>query len=220
MFGIAGGVEHPQVSVERWTNNPLQHVSYVSCHDDHCLRDRLEIATKASETDRLKMVKLAQTAVYTSQGIPFIFNGEELYRHKQGVKNSYNQPDSINAIDWTYKTTYKDLVDYYAALAAIRHAHPGFCLGDADLVREKLEFIDVDDPCVVAFRIKDLEGIDSAKSLTVLLNGSKKAVKVDIPQGDYVVLAQDGQADADGLGAYSGAYISAPATSATILAEN
>ena len=218
-FGIAGGVEHPQVSVERWTSNPLQHISYVSCHDDHCLRDRLEVATKAFEAERLKMVKLAQTAVYTSQGIPFIFNGEELYRHKQGVKNSYNQPDSINAIDWTYKTTYKDLVDYYAALAAIRHAHPGFCLGDADLVREKLEFIEVADPCVVAFRIKDLEGIDSAKSLTVLLNGSKKAVKVAIPQGEYVVLAQNGEADAEGLGAYSGSYISAPATSATILAE-
>ena len=218
-FGIAGGVEHPQVSVERWTSNPLQHISYVSCHDDHCLRDRLEVATKAFEAERLKMVKLAQTAVYTSQGIPFIFNGEELYRHKQGVKNSYNQPDSINAIDWTYKTTYKDLVDYYAALAAIRHAHPGFCLGDADLVREKLEFIEVADPCVVAFRIKDLEGIDSAKSLTVLLNGSKKAVKVAIPQGEYLVLAQNGEADAEGLGAYSGSYISAPATSATILAE-
>ena len=218
-FGIAGGVEHPQVSVERWTSNPLQHVSYVSCHDDHCLRDRLEVATKASEAERLKMVKLAQTAVYTSQGIPFIFNGEELYRHKQGVKNSYNQPDSINAIDWTYKTKYKDLVDYYAALAAIRHAHPGFCLADADLVRQKLEFVEVADPCVVAFRIKDLEGIDSAKSLTVLLNGSKKAVKVAIPQGEYVVLAQNGEADAEGLGAYSGSYISAPATSATILAE-
>ena len=218
-FGIAGGVEHPQVTVEHWTNNPLQHVSYVSCHDDHCLRDRLEEATKATETERLAMVKLAQTAVYTSQGLPFIFAGEELYRHKQGVKNSYNKPDSINAIDWTYKTKYRDLVDYYAALAAIRHAHPGFCLGDAELVREKLEFIEVDDPCVVAFRINNLEGIDSAKSLTVLLNGSKKAVKVEIPQGSYVVLAQNGQADADGVGAYTGAYISAPATSATILAE-
>ena len=218
-FGIAGGVEHPQVSVPAWTNNPLQHVSYASCHDDHCLRDRLEIATKASEAERLKMVKLAQTAVYTSQGIPFIFNGEELYRHKQGVKNSYNKPDSINAIDWTYKTKYKDLVDYYAALAAIRRAHPGFCLGDAELVREKLQFIDVDNECVVAFRISGLEGIDTAKSLTVLLNGSKKSVKVEIPQGDYIVLAQNGKADADGLGAYSGSYISASATSATILAE-
>jgi len=219
-FGIVGGIEHPQVTVPAWTNNPLQHVSYASCHDDHCLRDRLEIASKASEADRLRMVKLAQTAVYTSQGIPFIFNGEELYRHKQGVKNSYNQPDSINAIDWTYKTKYKDLTDYYAALADIRHAHPGFCLGDADLVREKLQFIDVADPCVVAFRISGLEGIDSAKSLTVLLNGSKKPVKVDIPQGNYVMLAHDGKADAEGLGAYSGTYISAPATSATILAEN
>ena len=219
-FGIAGGVEHPQASVERWTSNPLQHVSYVSCHDDHCLRDRLEEATKATEKERLAMVKLAQTAVYTSQGIPFIFNGEELYRHKQGVKNSYNKPDSINAIDWTYKTTYKDLVDYYAGLAAIRHSHPGFCLGDAELVRQKLQFIEVNDPCVVAFRISGLEGIDSAKSLTVLLNGSKKAAKVEIPQGNYTVLAKNGQADAEGLGAYSGNTISAAATSATILAEN
>ena len=218
-FGIAGGVEHPQVSVPFWTNNPLQHVSYASCHDDHCLRDRLEEATEASEAERLAMVKLAQTAVYVSQGIPFIFNGEELYRHKQGVKNSYNQPDSINAIDWTYKTRYKDLVDYYSALAAIRHKHPGFCLGDADLVREKLSFIDVDDPCVVAFRVADLEGIDSAKSLIVLLNGSKKATKVEIPSGSYIVLAQNGSADADGLGAFSGNTVSAGATSATILAE-
>jgi hypothetical protein len=54
----------------------------------------------------------------------------------------------------------------------------------------------------------------------VLLNGSKKAVKVAIPQGEYVVLAQNGEADAEGLGAYSGSYISAPATSATILAED
>ncbi len=218
-FGIAGGIEHPQVTVERWTSNPLQHISYVSCHDDHCLRDRLEEAAKASEKERLAMVKLAQTAVYTSQGIPFIFNGEELYRHKQGVKNSYNKPDSITAIDWTYKTEYKDLVDYYAGLAAIRHAHPGFCLGDADLVREKLSFIEVDDPCVVAFRISGLEGIDSAKSLTVLLNGSKKRVKVEIPEGRYTVLAKDGKIDVEGLDAFSGGKISAKGTSATILAE-
>ena len=219
-FGIAGGIEHPQVTVPAWTASPLQHVSYASCHDDHCLRDRLEEATKASEKDRLRMVKLAQTAVYTSQGIPFIFNGEELYRHKQGVKNSYNQPDSINAIDWSYKTRYKDLVDYYAALAAIRHAHPGFCLGDADLVREKLRFIETGDPAVVAFRIDGLEGIDSAKSLTVVLNGSKKNVKVEIPQGNYLVLARDGKADAEGLGAYTGSYCSANPISATVLAEN
>ena len=88
-FGIAGGVEHPQVSVPHWTASPLQHVSYVSCHDDHCLRDRLNEATKATEKQKLAMVKLAQTAVYTSQGIPFIYNGEEVFRHKYGTKNAF-----------------------------------------------------------------------------------------------------------------------------------
>jgi pullulanase len=72
---------------------------------------------------------------------------------------------------------------------------------------------------VVAFRISGLEGIDSAKSLIVLLNGSKKNAKVEIPQGNYTVLAKDGQADADGIGAFSGNAISASPTSATILAE-
>ena len=219
MFGIAGGVYHPQVSVPFWTASPLQHISYVSCHDDHCLRDRLNEATKATEAEKLAMDKLAQAAMYTSQGIPFIFNGEEVFRHKYGTKNSFCSPDSINAIDWKLKTQYSDLCDYYAALAAIRHAHPGFCLGDAALVQEKLEFIDVDDPCVVAFRINALEGIDSAKSLTVLLNGSKKQVSIEIPAGKYNMLAHNGYADADGLAAYEGAYISAGPTSATILAE-
>ena len=218
-FGIAGGVKHPQVAVKAWAENPLQHVSYASCHDDHCLRDRLERATEATEQERLAMVKLAQTAVYVSQGIPFIFNGEELYRHKSGIRNSYNQPDEINAIDWTYKTKYKELVDYYASLADIRHAHPGFCLGDSQQVREKLCFLDVEDPNVVAFRIEGLDGIDSAKSLTVVLNGSKRNVKVDIPLGNYVILAQMGYADVDGIGAYSGSFCAAASTSATILME-
>lgn len=219
MFGIVGGIEHPQVSVKAWANSPLQHISYASSHDDYCLRDRLQLIDSKKDPERHRMLKLAQTVIYTSQGIPFIFNGEEVYRDKGAARNTYKRSDAYNGINWKMKTVNKHIFDYYAALAAIRHAHPGFCLGDAELVREKLEFLDVDDESVVAFRISGLEGIDSAKSLTVLLNGSKKNVRVDIPHGQYIVLAQDCKADADGLGAYTGAYISAPATSATILAE-
>ena len=219
-FGIVGGIEHPQVTLKAWAANPLQHISYVSCHDDHCLRDRLHLAEEVTDAEGLAMTKLAQTAVYVSQGIPFIFNGEEIYRHKKGVKNTYNSPDVINGIDWNYKTKFEGLFEYFVALADIRHAHPGFCLGDAELVRQKLEFIEVDDPCVVAFRIGGLEGIDTAKSLVVVLNGSKKPVKVAIPNGKYTYLARNGQADADGLGAFAGNSVTAGAISATILAES
>ena len=44
--------------------------------------------------------KLAETFVFTSQGVPFIFAGDEMMRDKKGVHNSYNSPDSINTIDW------------------------------------------------------------------------------------------------------------------------
>ena len=72
---------------------------------------------------------------------------------------------------------------------------------------------------MVAFRINGIGEIDGAKSLTVLLNGSKKNVKVEIPEGKYIVLAQNGKADADGISAYTGSYINAAPTSATILEE-
>ena len=37
----------------------------------------------------VRLDKLAQTVVFTSQGIPFIYAGEEVMRDKKGVDNSY-----------------------------------------------------------------------------------------------------------------------------------
>ena len=45
------------------------------------------------------MHKLALSIVLTSQGISFLHAGTEFLRSKKGIENSYNQPDSINAID-------------------------------------------------------------------------------------------------------------------------
>ncbi|MBQ2365118.1 MAG: type I pullulanase, partial [Alistipes sp.] len=130
-FGIAGGIEHPEVAHTEaaWTAAPTQHIGYVSCHDDHNLRDRLEHISKgASQQEILQMVKLAQFGVFTSQGIPFIFCGEEMFRTKLGEKNTYNMPDKYNAIDWSLKSEYRDLVEYYKGLIAMRKAHHAFSL--------------------------------------------------------------------------------------------
>lgn len=195
-FGIAGGIEHPDISYHEaaWAAEPTQHISYVSCHDDHCLRDRLEIISpEADEQELLRMDKLAQTAVFTSQGIPFIFCGEELYRTKQHVGNSYNSPDAINAIDWGLKSRHADLCDYYRGLVAMRRAHPAFCLGSAEAVRRHLEFLPSDNECVVAFRLKDIDSVDSARSIVVVLNGSRERAEVAIPEAAYLTVARDGR---------------------------
>ena len=187
-FGIVGGVEHPEVnhSEEAWCANPRQHISYVSCHDDHNLRDRLELLSPdADEQELLSMVKLAQFGVFTSQGIPFIFCGEELFRTKLGEKNTYNKSDKYNAIDWGNKAQYNDLVEYYKGLIAMRKAHPAFSLGDANLVRDHLSFIEHENEAAVGFVLSDIQGVDSAKSIVVLMNGSREEVEFDIPEGTY-----------------------------------
>lgn len=186
-FGIVAGVEHPEVDhAEAWTIDPSQHVSYVSCHDDHNLRDRFEhISPEASEQELLKMVRLAQFGVFTSQGIPFIFCGEELFRSKLGEKNTYNMPDKYNAIDWSLKSRYNDLVEYYKGLIALRKAHPAFALESGDQVRKHLKFIECDNATAVGFVLDELEGIDSAKRIVVLMNGSRESVEFAIPKGSY-----------------------------------
>ena len=223
-FGIVGGVEHPQVnhSEVAWCAEPRQHISYVTCHDDHNLRDRLEhLSPDASEEERIKMAKLAHFGVFTSQGVPFIFCGEEMYRSKRGEKNTYNMPDEYNAIDWALKSQYGDLVEYCKGLIAMRKEHPAFSLGTAEAVREHLKFIECDNEAAVGFVLDNLEGIDSAKRIVVLMNGSRKGVEFDIPAGSYKWISDGEFVHAKGMGVLncdSGRLNVAP-ISGVILAE-
>ena len=207
------------IACPEWSGEPMQHVSYITCHDNYCLRDRIEVSTGVTEETRLRMNKLAQTAVLVSQGMSFIYGGEELFRTKRGIDNSYQSPDSINIIPWENKVAYADLLEYYQQMIAIRHAHKGFRLGSAEAVKDHVEFLDTDSDNVIIYRIKDLEGIDTAKSLIVVLNGSKEVSMATIPEGNYRILAFNAKANVNGLEDFSGSQIAAGPYSATILAE-
>ena len=198
-FGLAGGVEHPSVahSEAAWCAEPTQHISYVTCHDDHNLRDRLELlADGASEAELLKMAKLAHVGVFTSQGLPFIFCGEEMYRTKLGEKNTYNMPDKYNAIDWGLKKQYGNLVAYVKGLIALRKAYPQFCLGKAELVREHLSFLDNEQPSALGFR---LSSPTSEEVIYVLMNGERESVTFAVPEGTYRLLADGERVAVEGL---------------------
>lgn len=178
------------------------------------------LGNDTSEETVLKLDKLAQTAVLTSQGVPFIFCGEELFRTKQGVGNSYKSPDAINAIPWTNKTKYHDLFQYYKELIAIRRAHPAFYLGTAEKVREHLEFLPVEGDNLVAFQLKDIQGIDPAQRIIVVLNSNKTNRKIQIPDDTYQIVVKDGKADRNGLGTHAGPNLEVEAQSAVILIKN
>ena len=223
-FGIVGAVQHPQVcndsvnySQAPWAAEPTQMISYVSCHDDMCLVDRLRASIPGIKDDELaRLDKLAQTAVFTSQGIPFIYAGEEVMRDKKGVHNSYQSPDSINAIDWSRKALHADVFAYYKGLIQLRKNHPAFRLGDADLVRRHLEFLPVEGTNVVAWRLKEHAGGDKWEDIVVVLNSRREPARVTVPQGSYTVVCKDGFINEGGLAKVSGTELTVPAQSALI----
>ena len=223
-FGIAGAISHPQVdmtkvnySKEPWATEPTQMISYVSCHDDMCLVDRLQASIPDITTEELiKLDLLAQTAVFTSQGVPFILSGEELLRNKKGVHNSFESPDSINQLDWTNKTMYPQVFYYYKSLIQLRKNHPAFRLGNADLVRKHLEFIDAPES-VVAFRLKNYAGRDDWRNIIVVLNANKEPIELTIPDGHYTIVCCDGTINENGLGTITGSRAIVDAQSALIL---
>lgn len=239
-FGIVGGIAHPQVDMTKvnydkkpWTNNPTEQISYVSCHDDMCLVDRLKasipsltdknIPEKERTAELIRIDQLAQTAVFTSQGVPFILSGEEMLRDKKGVHNSYNSPDSINHLDWNNLQRYPQLFTYYKNLIQLRKNHPAFRLATGDKVRQHLEFLpavnskDVKQDCLVGFLLKELQGIDAWKTIVVIYNFNKEAKEMAIPEGNYTIACCNGAIDEAGLGEVSGKEVLVDGQSALIL---
>jgi pullulanase len=223
-YGITGAIAHPQVDMTQvnysktpWATEPTQMISYVSCHDDMCLVDRLKTSMPGITMDELiRLDLLAQTAVFTSQGIPFMLSGEELLRDKKGVHNSYESPDSINRLDWSNLQKYPQVFEYYQRLIALRQHHAAFRLGNADLVRKHLEFLETPRQ-TVAFRLKNLEGKDAWNNIVVILNAAKSPQQVSIPEGAYTIVCQEGKLDEKGLASFNGNTISVAPQSALIL---
>lgn len=225
-IGIVGATAHPQVDYSKGNNSkfayasaPTQIINYVSCHDDLMLTDKLRKSMPdATEAERQRAARLAQTIVFTSQGTPFMFAGEEIFRDKKGVHNSYNSPDSINAIDWDLKHLNRGQFDYYRELIKLRKEHPAFRMTTAEQVAKHLKFDNVKEPNLISYSLIDHANGDVWKEIKVIFNGSDEAREVKIPRGKWIVIADDGKISASGLGESKGGKVTAAPRSALILA--
>jgi pullulanase len=184
-FGIVASCPHPQIDLKKvnyskapYATNPAQVITYAECHDNHTLWDKLKLsAGTTNEAERKKMHQLALAIVLTSQGIPFLHAGSEFLRDKQGVENSYNKPDAINAIDWTLKSKNVDVFNYTKELIKIRKAHPAFRLTSGDDVSRLINFEKSDDATIV-YTINGSEVGDTWKKVLVAFNGTAKPITV------------------------------------------
>ena len=196
-------------SIESFAEAPVESINYIECHDNHTLVDRLrETAMKlqrpADEDVLLSMSALGVVAIMTAQGVPFVHCGQEFGRSKGGHDNTYNLGDQVNNVDWTVKAQNHRLYRHYREAIALRAAHPMFRLGDADLVREAVKFLDTDlgialPHGVLAYEITDPpmragehREADTWKRSVVVLNGSSIPAEVSLPKGSWRAAMADG----------------------------
>lgn len=224
-FGIVGAISHPQVdntkvnySKAPYANNPGEVINYVSCHDDLCLFDKLKASAPEGSTtqDLIRMDKLAQTMVFTAQGVPFMLSGEELLRTKFGVSNSFESPDSINELHWENKLLQADVFGYYKELIRLRKEHPAFRMSLADDVRKNLSFLENAQPGVVGFILKNNANGDNWKTILVIHNGNATTSELEVPTGTWTTVVSDGKIDLKGITTFSGNRVSVPAVSSLV----
>lgn len=240
-FGIVASVKHDQIkyginpspyegySVTFWANKPYQTINYASAHDNLTLWDKLQTTNKHQKEDDLKaMNKMSAAIVLTSQGIPFFQGGEEILRTKQYSggsfeENSYNKPDSINAIDWKRKETYSDVFNYYKGLIKLRKSHKAFRMNSDTNIQKGINFlekgINFTSDNVVAYTIDGNVVNDAWKSIVVIFNANNEKIQVTIPKKDWVIVVNRESAGIKNLGEINGDKVIVPKNTSYVLVD-
>ncbi|MCM3670098.1 type I pullulanase [Mesobacillus maritimus] len=167
-------------------SEPRQSVNYVECHDNHTLWDKL-VACEVDFPERKH--RLATSLVLLAQGIPFIHSGQEFFRTKNGVGNSYKSPDEINWLDWERRDQFIGNVDYIKGLIAIRKSHRAFRLPDTVSIRKHVSYLSLPAP-LLGYCLLEVQEYGKWKDIYVLINPTVEQENFLLPEeGEWKILA-------------------------------
>lgn len=137
---------------------PTQSINYVECHDNNTFYDKalLAMGKETSELERKKRQRLATSMVLLSQGVPFLHLGQEFYRSKQGVENSYKSPDHINQVNWDLVDENIDDISIVRELIKVRRKYDLFRLTAPSKIRDYIT-VHIESTGTILYQLKDLE---------------------------------------------------------------
>lgn len=204
-FVNGGGMPHEKLRgcIAGWAGpygqfqTPNQTLTYLSCHDDWTLWDKL-VSTMDPQKDYcgyqpwiLRANRLAAAINFSCQGRVFFLSGEEFARTKGGVKNSYCSDSRINQLDWNRAWNNHALVDYYRGLIALRQQLPGLCDKTEHAYRRILWSAGPTWECAQVCVDNRGEG-SCCKRVLMIFNSGKVPAKLTLPEGNWQVLV-DGE---------------------------
>ncbi|PFA69847.1 type I pullulanase [Bacillus sp. AFS015802] len=178
---------------------PVQSVNYVESHDNHTLWDKMKACLNEDEETLKARHKLATTMVLLSQGIPFLHAGQEFFRTKKGIENSYNSPVEINQLDWVRREEYDDVVQYVKALIQIRKSHGAFRFQKSDMIREHVK-VSHSQANLVDVTYRNVHPYGPWDEILMVFHSDTKPCQYSLPEGKQWICLSDGnQASVSGL---------------------
>lgn len=211
---IVGGTMHPQVNAEKLilTNNHYSNtagtkVNALSRFSSMYLVNKLKSNDTVPQFDILKLNRLMQTILFTSQGVPFIAAGEEMY----------DSNDSIYKVNWDAKSTNKEYFEFYKGLVSLRKQHAAFRIPTQEMLSGHLKFLDVNTPRVVAFILTDHVNGEIWKDILVVYNASENAVNIELPPGEWNLICHDDKINLSGISVVNTTTFLVPSVSTSIL---
>jgi len=172
---------------------PSQTISYLSCHDDFTLWDKLVCTLDpqrnftACNPAIVRANRMAATINFFCQGHLFFLSGEEFGRTKGGVKNSYRSSPEINRLDWNRAWEYSELVEHYRGLIALRMQLPALQDKTPDAAKQILNTAEPAPGCASV----TVRGNDTWKEVMLLCNSSAETRQLPLPHGTWQLLADD-----------------------------
>ena len=180
---------------------PSQTISYLSCHDDHTLFDKLVISISGQRRfadapqEILTANRLAAAILAMCQGRLFMLSGEEFARTKLGVRNTYRTTLRINRMDWKRARRYRALTAYYRDLIALRKMLPGLCDKSGGAYRRVLSAQDIAPGA--GYVLLDNAAKGGAEDLLLMaVNTTKETYTLTLPQGEWQILLDGEDASA------------------------
>lgn len=216
--GIVGGIDYSD-AIKTWGKTaPLQSITYAESHDNNTLWDKLLLTNPKDNTEvRLKMHRMADSMILTSQGIPFFQAGQEFLRSKGGNSNSYNSNDNINKLDWTRKTQNMDTVNYFKGLIKLRASHPAFRMTSADMIKQNLKFLQVPGN-VVAYELAHNANMDTWSDIIVAFNANREDITIKLSKkSTWNIVVNGEKAGVKTIKQFKGDLLVIPALSSIVI---
>ncbi|WP_108671335.1 type I pullulanase [Peribacillus acanthi] len=179
---------------------PSQSINYVESHDNHTLWDRIHL-NNPIEDDEIKRRRhsLATSLVVLSQGIPFLHAGQEFFRTKNGVENSYKSPDSINVLDWLRCHENSSNVEFIKGLITIRKAHGAFRLPSAPLIQKHVSFLQGPGAAIL-YQLTNVKEYGPWRNILVCYNPLLESIEIQFPiKGLWKVICEKGKSGVEFL---------------------